>query len=231
MRRLKKEKHLLLVIFVMILTTLLKILLKEHDRQQEIFVVGQRRLRIVQNMIPLTDSTVLLAETASTSTRTMLSVNLAVTPSLHAFDVQMTEPSAMNVISVSSSSNQTRAVGSLIVKCSVLLISVQFVRMATSFIKAPVSVLRIVLKRSQDSKTMRKTEVVDEVVLLENTTIQRTMRSVLAVSKQENSDDALLVDGLADSELKILNLFALNVNQDSHLLKEFASELVVSSLL
>lgn len=231
MRRLKKEKHLLLVIFVMILTTLLKILLKEHDRQQEIFVVGQRRLRIVQNMIPLTDSTVLLAETASTSTRTMLSVNLAVTPSLHAFDVQMTEPSAMNVISVSSSSNQTRAVGSLIVKCSVLLISVQFVRMATSFIKAPVSVLRIVLKRSQDSKTMRKTEVVDEVVLLENTTIQRTMRSVSAVSKQENSDDALLVDGLADSELKILNLFALNVNQDSHLLKEFASELVVSSLL
>ncbi|MBK8663289.1 MAG: hypothetical protein IPN18_16420 [Ignavibacteriales bacterium] len=35
----------------------------------------------------------------------------------------MTEPSAMNVIMVSSSNNRTRAAGSLIVRCLVLLIS------------------------------------------------------------------------------------------------------------
>ena len=142
---------------------------------------GQKRLKIVQNMTPQTDLTVLPAEMDFTSTRRQLSVNLAVTQSLHVFDAQMTEPSAMNVIMVSSSNNQTRAAGSLIVRCLVLLISALCVRTNTSSIKVLVFVLRIVLKLSTILKTMRKTEVVDKSVLLDSTTTQTIMKNVLVV--------------------------------------------------
>ena len=108
-------------------------------------------------------------------------MNLAVTQSLHVFDAQMTEPSAMNVIMVSSSNNQTRAAGSLIVRCLVLLISALCVRTNTSSIKVLVFVLRIVLKLSTILKTMRKTEVVDKSVLLDSTTTQTIMKNVLVV--------------------------------------------------
>ena len=182
----------------MIHTTLLKILLKELDLQQEIFVDGLKRLKIVQSMTRQTDLTVLPAEMAFTSTKKKLYVNHAVTQSLHVFDAQMMELSAMNVIMVSSSSNQTSLAGSLIVKSLVLLISVLFVRMDTSSIKDPVFVLRIVLSLSLVLRTMSKTEVVDESVQRENTMIQRTMKTASVVLRMENSNDVLLADGLAD---------------------------------
>ena len=159
---------------------------------------GLKRLKIAPSMIQQTDLTVLHVEMDFTLTRMKLSVSHAVTQSLHVFDAQMMELSAMNVIMVSSSNNQTRLAGSPIVKSLVLLTSVLFVRMDTSSIKDPVFVLRIVLSLSRVLRTMRKTEVVVESVQRENTMIHRTMKTVSVVLKKVNSHDVLLADGLAD---------------------------------